>query len=220
MVVPPLYSFSDCQAELRAGKQRGAVGVFMHAQENQGSAASSAFFPLYEEARSVGLPICIHTGNGSQILQDLGSGGGGNAMINAFNALIVNSVPEQFAGLRFGFIEAGASWLPYVFHGLARSRRARSPRQGRFFTREAPETWELMREYNMFVACEADEDLGYILSYADERNILIGSDYGHVDPAFEEKMSEALHAHKEVDSTTIDNILGRNSAEFYGLELA
>lgn len=217
VVVPPLYSFSDCQAELRAGKARGAVGVFMHGQENQGSAASSAFFPLYEEARQLDLPICIHTGNGSQTLQEAGAGGGASAVMAAFNGLITNSVPEQFPGLRFGFIEAGAGWIPDVFHGLARSRRARSPRQGRFFTRDAPEPWELMREYNLFVACEADEDLSYILTYADRRNIVIGSDYGHVDPAFEEKMAEALQSHKEVDEAVLSDILSRNAAELYGL---
>ena len=218
VVVPPLLSPSDQASELCAGKEHGAVGVFMHGIEVAGSAADPVFFPLYELARQLDLPICIHTGNGSLAVQEeLGSAYGHDAVINAFQDLISHSVPEQFPGLRFGFIEAGSSWVPYIFHRLARFRLARSPRPGKFFTRDAPEPWELMAQYNLFVACEADDDLNYVLRYAQPKNLMIGSDYGHIDPAFEEQMTDALRLHDDVDAGTLQDILARNPAEFYGL---
>lgn len=217
VVVPPVFAPAEWAAELAEGKRRGAVGVFMHAQEEQGNCASPYFFPLYEEARKLDLALCVHTGNGSHALQEAGVLAGGAGVMGAFTDMIVNSVPEQFPGLRIGFIEGGSGWLPYAFHGLARSRRARSPRAGRFFTRDAPEPWELMQEYRLFVACEADEDLSYILNYANPHNLVIGSDYGHVDPAFEEKMADALRAQKDVDEHVLSAILSTNSAALYDL---
>jgi len=219
VVMPPLYSPSDIAAELAAGKQHGAVGVFMHGSEDQGTAANAAYFPLYEQARVLDLPICIHAGNGSAMIQDtFGASYSNHAVVAAFQDLIVNSVPEEFPGLRFGFIEAGSSWLATVFHSLARLRMARSPRAGRFFSRDAPSPADLMAEYRLYVACEADEDLAYILGDCESANILIGSDYGHVDPAFEEKMTDALLLHDDVDHGVLQNILSDNPARFYGIQ--
>ena len=38
---------------------------------------------------------------------------------------------------------------------------------------------------NLFVACQTDDDLPYVLKYAGENCLMIGSDYGHADNASE-----------------------------------
>ena len=37
----------------------------------------------------------------------------------------------------------------------------------------------------LFVACQTDDDLPYVLKYAGENCLMIGSDYGHADNASE-----------------------------------
>lgn len=43
----------------------------------------------------------------------------------------------------------------------------------------------MMREKRLYVACQTDDDLPYILKYSGEDNIVIGTDYGHVDSSSE-----------------------------------
>ena len=40
--------------------------------------------------------------------------------IHAFHSLILHGIPAKFPKLRFGFIEAGASWVPFVLYDLRR----------------------------------------------------------------------------------------------------
>lgn len=217
VVVLPLASPSDIEAEIAFGKSHGAVGVFMHGFEDAGSAGDRAFFKLYGQALEHNLAICVHTGVGSTNLAAEGAGFAQTAVIHAFRDIVVNSVPQEFPGLRFGFIEAGSSWLPYVFHGLVRSRKARSPRVQQFFSQSAPEPAELMRQANLYVASQADEDLEYLLRIAAPENLVIGSDYGHVDPAFEAEMNATLRGREGLDSEIVEGMLSSNPMALYGI---
>ena len=51
------------------------------------------------------------------------------AVVGDFHSLIMEGIPAKFPGLRFGFIEVSAQWLPYVIHDLKRL----SERQGMEF---------------------------------------------------------------------------------------
>ena len=217
VVVVPLSSPNDAAAEIAFGKNNGAVGLFMHGFEDAGSAGDRAFFDLYGHALEHDLAVCVHTGVGSTNLAAEGAGFAQTAVIHAFRDIVVNSVPQEFPGLRFGFIEAGSSWLPFVFHGLVRSRKARSPRVQQFFSQEAPEPADLMREANLYVASQADEDLEYLLRVASPENLVIGSDYGHVDPAFEAEMNATLRGREGLDPDVVENILSKNSMALYGI---
>ena len=55
---------------------------------------------------------------------------------------------------------------------------------------------DMFREYRIFVACEADEDVSYIAQYTGEDHLLIGSDYGHQDPSEERQLVAAMRAAK------------------------
>jgi predicted TIM-barrel fold metal-dependent hydrolase len=61
----PLLSIDEAVAELRFARDHGACGVMKKGVECGGRAASDPyFFPFYEEAERLDLPICIHQGNG------------------------------------------------------------------------------------------------------------------------------------------------------------
>jgi predicted TIM-barrel fold metal-dependent hydrolase len=125
----------------------------------------------------------------------------------AFRDLIHNRIPDQFPTLRFGFVEAGASWVPYVLHALKR-----------FFKTEWSE-WgpELFARNRLYVACEADEDMRYLARFIGEDHLMIGSDYGHNDPSEERELVATLRAREDVPEALIEKILRDNPARFYAL---
>ena len=70
----------------------------------------------------------------------------------------------------------------------------------------------------LFVACQTDDDLPYVLKYAGENSLMIGSDYGHADNASELLALAKLKDNGEIDPKVIDKILCANPTKFYGLE--
>ena len=63
--VPPLQNMDETPKELRFAKEHGACGVLKKGDREAGKwPADAYFFPLYEEAERLDLPICFHTGSG------------------------------------------------------------------------------------------------------------------------------------------------------------
>ena len=75
----------------------------------------------------------------------------------------------------------------------------------------------MFREYRIFVACEADEDVNYIAEYTGEDHILIGSDYGHQDPSEERQLVAAMRAREDIPRALTDKIFFDNPKQFYPL---
>ena len=71
----------------------------------------------------------------------------------------------------------------------------------------------------LFVACQTDDDLPYVLKYAGENCLMIGSDYGHADNASELLALAKLKDNGEIAPHVIDKILCHNPAKFYGLDV-
>ena len=71
VVIPPLRNIDATISELRFGKEHGACGVFFRGIEGDKTLDDPYFFPVYEEAQSLGLPICIHQGQGAPALNYL-----------------------------------------------------------------------------------------------------------------------------------------------------
>ena len=214
VVVPALRDLDKTIEELHYGKEHGAVGVLFRGVEKDRSLAEPYFFPIYEEAQRLGLPICIHTGPGSPILTEMFDSRLSFVFpdvrllpVMAFYDLAANKIPERFPDLRWGFIESNSSWVPYLAHFLNR----------RFKTGRAAYGPEFFRNNQFFVACEADEDLPYILQYVGEDNMITGSDYGHTDQSVELELISVLRAREDVPSPIMDKILSDNPARFYGL---
>ncbi|MGH7829146.1 MAG: amidohydrolase family protein, partial [Candidatus Binatia bacterium] len=163
-------------------------------------------------AGRLNLPICIHASSGSfawreTFARDSGFSRFKLPVVAAFHSLAYHGVPEKFPKLRFGFIEAGAQWVPYVLHDLAKRFTADGKSLGKNF----------MRENRLYVACQTDDDLAYILPYAGEDNIVIGSDYGHGDTAAEIDALRRLKVKSEVRPDAIEKILSRNPGSLYNL---
>jgi len=214
VLVPPLRSVDATVQEMRWGKEHGAVGVFIKGIERDLTLDDPYFFPVYAEAQRLDLPVCVHTAAGCPAWTNVFTIERNSSFphirllpLIAFRDLVQNRIPEQFPKLRWGFIEAGASWVPYVFHNLQRQLKDDPSRYGP----------QLMEDYNFFVACEVGEDVGYLSKFIGEDHIIIGSDYGHTDPSTEPELVASLKGREELSPEAIDKILGANPRALYGL---
>jgi hypothetical protein len=126
----------------------------------------------------------------------------------AFRDLIHNKIPEQFPKLKFGFIEASAGWVPFMMHILKRLFREK----WKFASDK-----DMFREYRIFVACEADEDVKYISEYTGEDHLITGSDDGHQDPSEERQLVGAMRAREDIPSALTDKIFFDNPKLLYPL---
>ena len=208
----PTLDIEAAVAELMAARRAGACGVFVNGLEAERPLSDPYFFPLYQAAVDLDVPVCIHSGNGSFATHDFfGDEPGFSkfklATIGAFHALIYQDVPARFPRLRVGLIEVSAQWVPYVLHDLAKRIR----RTGRTLA-DNP-----LRAYGIWVACQTDDDLAHVLEYADAEHLLIGSDYGHADTATEIEALRQLKAEGKVSAAVIDKILDANPRKFYGI---
>jgi predicted TIM-barrel fold metal-dependent hydrolase len=75
----------------------------------------------------------------------------------------------------------------------------------------------LLERYNIFVACETDEDIPYLARHIGEDHLVIGSDYGHTDPSTQASMVASLRSRDDYPPNLAQKILGANPARLYGL---
>jgi predicted TIM-barrel fold metal-dependent hydrolase len=215
VVIPPLKSIEESVKELKWAKDNGAVGVFFRGIEGGWTLDNPYLFPVYQAANDLQLPLLIHTGAGCPLFLNLFDvernhtfGHSRVQPLFAFRDLIHNKIPEQFPKLKFGFIEASAGWVPFMLHILKRVLKERWK-----FSSDA----DMFREYRIFVACEADEDVNYIARYTGEEQLVIGSDYGHQDPSEERQLVAAMRAREDIPRALTDKILFENPKLLYPL---
>jgi uncharacterized protein len=215
VAVPPVHSLADpaiVREELSRAKANGACGVFMCGFAADRELWDPYFYPLYEIAQDLDLPICLHAGVDSWAYHDLFEESDALAkfkfpVISAFHALLYREIPQRFPAVRWGFIEAGSGWLLYVLSEL----KNRMQRRGKRLSDRT------LADNNMFVACQINEDLPTILHVAGEDSLVIGTDYGHNDNATQIEALRQLRKAPAMPAGAVDKILGDNPARLYGL---
>ena len=222
VVVPPLRDIEASVREIEFARDNGAVGVFFRGVEGDRSLAESYFDPVYETANRLNMAVSVHTGGGSPgMLQVFDRNFSHNLPhvrslpIFAFRDLVAHKVPERFPNVRFGFIEASASWVPYVVHHMRRSTRAST-------LRGSPDAAmdfgpEMFRDYRLYVAAETDEDIPYLLTYIGEDHIIMGSDYSHQDQSKDNGMVALMRQREDIEPRVVEKILADNPARYYGI---
>src|SRR6266850_4974852 len=125
--LPPLQNMDETIKELRFAKEHGACGALKKGDREAGKwPADPYFFPFYEEAERLDLPICFHTGSGIPDFSPAREFTLGQFMrtkaaaVNGIETILVNNIPAKYPRLRFGCIEAGASWVSLTAAALVR----------------------------------------------------------------------------------------------------
>ena len=177
------------------------------------------FYPLYEEASRLNVPITIHIGNSNPGMNDfLSRTAGGSAFValrlatvGCFHALVMSEVPSLFPDLRWAFVEASAQWIPYVIHDLRRRFTGVTAAKGRRLSDT------VMADNRLYVTCQTDDDLPWVLKYAGEHSLIIGTDYGHPDPSSELDAISIFQGQSGISQENKDRILHYNPKALYNL---
>jgi predicted TIM-barrel fold metal-dependent hydrolase len=214
--VLPFLQPEKAAEELRWAKAHGACGIFKRGLDLERPVNDRQFFPIYEEASALDIPLCLHTGHplpGREWDR-------GFPIMSAVNSLVTSKLPDKFPKLRFGLIEAGASWIPYIVSQRAASKRQQQRREPGRWVNAFDLEQGFFRDNRFFVTIDPVDDVEYILRFGTEDNLMIGTDYSHSD------VSANLNAFAEVQEwadggrisqTAANKILESNAREFYGL---
>jgi len=224
-VVVPTLDVNAAIDEMRWAKDKGACGLFKLTQEENRRITDEYFFPLYEEASALDYAVCMHTGSGNPPRSagdgaDAGAGTlGGYAMMDAFFSVVFTGLAQKFPRLRWGFIEAGSSWIPYVLDRLW-AQRERMAWAYESFSYDADDVRDLFRKNRLYVTCQPHEDLAYLLRFGTEDHLMIGTDFSHADQSAEIEAINILRRMGEEGRITREQarkILEDNPAAFYGI---
>ena len=222
MALAPVMTMEECIEELRWAKEHGAIGVFKKGDKEGGKYLADSYFQdFWKTCNDLDMPVCFHTGSGifDRIPQRESSFAVGRLqypVMHAFQSLVQHEIPKQFPRIRWGFIEAGCSWVPFVVYNLVRRLKRPGERQRMTYDMRT----DALREFNLFVTCQVDEDLPYVLQYTGEDNLIVGSDYCHADQSAERDFQLLLRARAEkgeISKTVVDKILYDNPKRLYGL---
>ena len=198
-----------------ASVEHGAVGVTMRNIEDERLIVDPYFHPVFAEAERLNVPITIHIGNSNSYMPGLWAGDGVGGTFGTFrltsaaacHMLITNDVVKQFPKLRFAIVEASSQWIPFVIHDLRR----------RLETRGRKLADDPLKAHNIWVTCQTDDDIPYVLKYAGDSQLVIGTDYGHQDQSSEIEAMRLFREQGDVDPVIVDKIMGENAINLYGL---
>lgn len=200
----------EAAREVRRARALGAVSVMVQGVVWDRALDDPRLFPLYEEIAALGLPLVVHFGPGSPVLRDAISSPGGFhssvlPVLMGFHAILSSGLMETFPRLRVAFLEAGSAWVPWLGQQVGRLG-ASSKTAAAYF-----------REGRMFVACEADEDIGHLVSYTGEDAVVAASDYPHSDFSHEDHLVEAIMSREDLPIRVREKLLGANAQALYGI---
>jgi predicted TIM-barrel fold metal-dependent hydrolase len=196
----------EALAQMKTAKENSAVAVCMRPLEGERNVAGPYFYPLYEQAASLDMSIALHIANGNPAYcelywpspQDRFAIFRVPTVVSCFT-LLMSELPALFPTLRWEFIEASAQWIPWVHSEAA----IRYKMAGRKF----PE--DIFHEYNIFVTCQTNDDLSYILKFAGHC-VVIGTDYRHTDPSSEVDTIAVFREQTGISQEAKDRILHYN----------
>jgi predicted TIM-barrel fold metal-dependent hydrolase len=214
----PVRMMERAFEEMEFGKEHGAVGVHVQGRMAGMVLDDEYLYPLYAKAQDLDLAMCIHVGHdkpgyslpdpryGFEIVVDVPLG---------FHRLCVSDLHGRFPRLRWGWMEAGASWIPFVLHEAARSNEKSGMTRGRD---ETHVDTGLLARHNLFVACQMDDDIPYLVRYAGEHNLVLGTDYGHLDVGSDLYAHEIVVERPDLDAGVAQKIVDGNGRALFGID--
>jgi len=230
-----LVPFRDTEAaikEMRRAKELGAAGIFTMGMVWDQTLADPAFFPIYEEAANLDLPVCVHLGWSTPQLTNLFVDeqsffvSATVPVIWGFTYAMAAGLPTRFPKLRMGFFESGSEWVPYAIKQLRRRVSPPSVIRGegrrpkiasRYDAAYYRDPEELFREGRVFVNCEGEEDFSYLLKHLGEDGLMCSSDFPHADPSAEENYVSRWRQRTDLPDRVKEKVLGGNAARFFAI---
>lgn len=218
--------FSDPDACVKLvkefGDKKGVLG-FMVTSVRYQPVHHNSYMPLYKLLEEKGKPLGFHTVSYwmerpfQQFNRFLSAHALGFPLYNMIQVtnLVINGIPERFPELKFLFIEAGVTWIPFIMSRLDSDYLQRSS--------EAPLLRKKPSEYikNFYFTSQPLEhvdDPRYLEAvfkmFDAEKQLLYASDYPHQD--FD--TPSVIHDLPFLDETAKRRILGENALNLFGIK--
>jgi predicted TIM-barrel fold metal-dependent hydrolase len=148
----PTHHEAEAERELRRSKELGMVGAMLPADGTH-LWGHRRFDGMYAAAAELDFPVAIHASGstnapGAEIFPKFiqaHSVGHPYGILRHFTSMMFEGVSDRFPTVRFGFLETGATWVPWWLDRLdeefenrgGRMRRCSKTRQARTSTRVA-----------------------------------------------------------------------------------
>lgn len=212
--VLPVLDLEAAKEEMRFAQANGAVAACLRPFEGDQVVTDERFYPLFEEAEAIGMPLVIHISNGSPGMCDAFRTTPHSTwakyrvptVVAAFS-LLAGPVPTLFPKLTWGIIEASAQWCSWVAHEVGiRQGQEPTPGSNPFVDR------------NVFVTTQEDDDIEYIIRTLGDDFLVIGTDYGHTDSSSSLMALASIRANPALSDESKTKILSSNAAKLYGLD--
>ncbi len=216
----PVRTMPRALAELVYAKEHGAASVYLLGHNHGMSLSDPTMFPLYEKAQDLDLPISVHVGGDLSVSrrqpgQLLHSG----LMLvpSAFYAILKAGLPDRFPALRWSFMEAGSSWLPFV---LQESYRSDFTGAFRSFTDWRASAIEALGGKHMYIAAQMDDDLVGIIDLIGPDRLVYGTDYGHMDVGSDPDGMHVVLERPDLDRAVARKLVDENARRLFGIDPA
>jgi uncharacterized protein len=184
-----------------------------------------SFWPVYEEAEKLGMPLALHgapsAGFGFDHFRPFVKVHTLEHPIPIFIQLtdmVFSGVFDDFPKLRVAFLEAGASWVPFMMDRLDYEYDSVQGAEIRKKVRHTPSHY-LRETENVWVSCEMGERaLKYTVDMMGAERIFYASDFPH-EPTEEALMSDIPEFldRNDIDEQTKAKILYHNARRFYAI---
>ena len=175
----------------RVGSEKGIAGIIISPTRPGPLSGEEYWNPVYEAAEKKNLPVCFHAEAYAYPLIDrfnkekylpIHALSFPFPIITQLTSIVVSGVPERFPHLKFVFIEAGISWIPWIMYRLDSEYLMRKT--------EAPLLKKFPSEYikEFFFTSQPLErprnrgDMEWVMkAFNAESQLMYASDYPHWD---------------------------------------
>ena len=182
----PVQDIDEAVGELRrCVNELGMVGAVLPAVALGGRFFSGPeFYPLWKEAQRLDVPVSTH---GGLSFPSLGLDMAGNftvahclehpfAQMRQMVSMVFEGIFELFPKLRFGFLECGIGWVPYMMDRMDEELE----RKAQYSPRCKLKPSEYLRRGNIFFAAEVGETVLPLAAQALRPDVILwASDYPH-----------------------------------------
>jgi predicted TIM-barrel fold metal-dependent hydrolase len=209
----PIRDVAASIKEVQRCARIGAAAVMLHGMAWDKLLGDESLFPFYQAVADLNLPICVHLGWGSPALTDIFDASTNFysailPVVMGFNSIMTSAALEKIPRLRFGFLEAGCGWIPYLIRQARRDNARR---------KQARDPIDYFNAGRVFVTCEADEDITGVAAVIGEDSFILGSDYPHGDPSRQEDMVAEFRQRTDLSQSMVEKMLSDNPRRLYGI---
>jgi predicted TIM-barrel fold metal-dependent hydrolase len=212
----------------RAVNQLGVTALSVCPEPVNGKRIHDRYYdPLWAEVEKLGVALCFHPParpKQDQVANKFFGHPNANIvamalrnpveLILAVSSFCAGGVLEKFPSLRVAFLEGNCAWLPWLLYRLDERAELHGPLADVPLSKKPSEYF--LRQ--CFISLDPDEYLvGDVIKRIGDDNLVISTDYPHIDAHFPHALDEFL-AIEDVSDMSRRKILWDNCKRLYNLE--